>query len=226
MESPRQAPVPGPTFLRLIDRLTGVAVTPPAASVSGRLGEWIDWTRAVALSRALDGPLPPAPDGVEDGDFEGDCRRARAALADAISDAHVAAKGTVAGGFGPHLKRCLDLQRRMQAATGRLRGQLRDRLAAGSRDSARLAEIDAALELALSAREQALLGKVPALLETRFDQLRQASHDDTHASAQADDATTPTWLAQFGRDMRDVLLAELDVRFQPIEGLLAALRTR
>lgn len=34
----------------------------------------------------------------------------------------------------------------------------------------------------------------------------------------------PLWLATFRRDMRSVLLAELDIRLQPIEGLLAALR--
>lgn len=34
------------------------------------------------------------------------------------------------------------------------------------------------------------------------------------------------WLDVFRKDMQSVLLAELDVRFHPIEGLLAALRTR
>ena len=34
----------------------------------------------------------------------------------------------------------------------------------------------------------------------------------------------PLWLATFRKDMRSVLLAELDIRLQPIEGLLAALR--
>ncbi|MVW70916.1 DUF3348 domain-containing protein [Bordetella sp. 15P40C-2] len=36
----------------------------------------------------------------------------------------------------------------------------------------------------------------------------------------------PGWLATFRKDMRSVLLAELDIRLQPIEGLLAALRDR
>ncbi|CAH2895774.1 MAG: FIG00453548: hypothetical protein [uncultured Paraburkholderia sp.] len=48
-----------------------------------------------------------------------------------------------------------------------------------------------------------------------------------------DAATTPAeavapnaWLDVFRKDMQSVLLAELDVRLQPVEGLLAALRTR
>jgi hypothetical protein len=34
------------------------------------------------------------------------------------------------------------------------------------------------------------------------------------------------WLDVFRKDAQSVLLAELDLRFQPVEGLLAALRTR
>lgn len=34
------------------------------------------------------------------------------------------------------------------------------------------------------------------------------------------------WLDTFSKDMQSVLLAELDVRFQPVEGLIAALRAR
>ncbi|REI39152.1 DUF3348 family protein, partial [Xanthomonas oryzae pv. oryzae] len=39
-------------------------------------------------------------------------------------------------------------------------------------------------------------------------------------------AVSDGWLDVFRKDMQSVLLAELDVRFHPIEGLLAALRTR
>ncbi len=34
------------------------------------------------------------------------------------------------------------------------------------------------------------------------------------------------WLTAFRKDMQSVLLAELDIRFQPVQGLLAALRAR
>ncbi|MEK6419007.1 MAG: DUF3348 family protein [Burkholderia gladioli] len=39
-------------------------------------------------------------------------------------------------------------------------------------------------------------------------------------------APADTWLDTFRKDMQSVLLAELDVRFQPVGGLLAALRAR
>ena len=54
---------------------------------------------------------------------------------------------------------------------------------------------------------------VPELLGQRFERLRTAAD------------TSSTWLDSFRRDMRSVLLAELDLRFQPVDALLAALRT-
>ena len=87
---------------------------------------------------------------------------------------------------------------------------------------ARLAEVDAVMEMALSPREQKLLAAVPALLGDHFDRLRRAAQASERGTA----ASQENWLDTFRSDMRSVLLAELDVRFQPVEGLLAALRTR
>jgi hypothetical protein len=109
------------------------------------------------------------------------------------------------------------------APTGDLRGRLRDRLARQSAELARLAEVDAAMELALSPREQRLLAAVPALLEARFERLRQEAAGQMPDEPPA--AASGAWLEAFRRDMQSVLLAELDVRFLPVEGLLAALRT-
>ncbi|MBD8874366.1 DUF3348 domain-containing protein [Rhodanobacter sp. DHB23] len=53
--------------------------------------------------------------------------------------------------------------------------------------------------------------------------------EGSRASALDDTSATPAagpWLARFRQDMRMALLAELEVRFHPIDGLLAALRTR
>lgn len=76
---------------------------------------------------------------------------------------------------------------------------------------ARLAEVDAVMEVALTPREHTALAKVPNLLAQRFARLQ--------AGAQ------PHWLDAFRREMQSVLRAELDLRFQPVAALLAALRT-
>lgn len=218
VEVSRRMPVRGPTFIRLIARIADIGVAPPEPSLSDRLGQWIDWTRAVALSRALDGTAPDGGAATPGADTNADeCRRALVAT---IVDDPALASGAAADvqGFAGFRKLCLARQRAMQAETGRLRGRLRDRVAACSPGMARLAEVDAAMEQVLSPKEHALLASIPDLLAAHYERLQQ----------QAADATPPrppeAWLAAFRRDMRDVLLAELDVRFQPIEGLLAALR--
>lgn len=222
--------LPGPTFIRLLARLTGADVAPAGNALAERLGQWFDWNQALALSTALDGkpassageqPIPAdaTPADAMPGDLESDeCRRVRASLA-----ATIAADDPVdtADDYAAFRQRHLTLQRSMQAATGRLRGRLRDALAQTSAEMARLAEVDAVMELSLSPREQALLATVPALLGAHFESLRLAAQAQQHDMA----GTPGNWLQVFRHDMQSVLLAELDVRFQPVEGLLAALRT-
>lgn len=139
------------------------------------------------------------------------------------------------------------LQQKMETDIGDLRGRLRSRLAAVSPAMAKLATLDAIMERSLAARERSLLGAVPGLLGAHFERLRkvareaaareaQAAADDAShaegvqqvegaAAAQAPAQTAPgAWLDAFRKDVQSVLLAELDVRFQPVEGLLAALR--
>ena len=112
---------------------------------------------------------------------------------------------------------------------GDLRSRLRAALAARHAGMARLAAVDAVMERALSPREQMLLAAVPGVLERHFERLREVELKtlaDAQAAESAPAATPGAWLDVFRRDMQSVLLAELDVRFQPVEGLLAALRTR
>jgi hypothetical protein len=139
-------------------------------------------------------------------------------------------------------------QQSMESAIGELRVRLRATLATRSERHARLALVDATMERALDAREHSVLAALPALLEAYFRRLRDAARVEAEAkedgdgdgdgdgaaaeAAEAAEATAPTaaapranaWLDTFRDDMRAVLLAELDVRFQPVEGLLAALR--
>ena len=239
MESARRTTVRGPTFIRLLGRLADVDASQSSQSLPDRLSGWLNWTQAIALATALDGRLPEPVDEVATFDEgpAGECARVRAALAETIASARELVPSAerepvvappVEGwvpplpDYAPFRQRYLTLQRAMQGSTGRLRGELRDLLGRSSPEMGRLAELDAAMELALSPREQRLFATVPGLLETRFESLRRA-----HAAEGAPDdpagATHDAWLDVFRKDMQSVLLAELDVRFQPVEGLLAAL---
>lgn len=222
MQNPQRTTVRGPTFIRLLARLADVDAPQSNPSLPDRLSQWLSWAHAIALSTALDGrPSVPAPDAAPDDSAEDECARVRSSLINAIAgDRDLALPGQQGGEHAPEAvdykvfrQRYLTRQRAMLAATGNLRGRLRDMLAQKSVDMARLAEVDAVMELALSPREQKLLAAVPVLLGEHFERLRQAG--------QAGGA----WLDVFRTDMQSVLLAELDVRFQPVEGLLAALRT-
>uniref|UniRef100_UPI003D78A1A6 DUF3348 domain-containing protein n=1 Tax=Xanthomonas axonopodis TaxID=53413 RepID=UPI003D78A1A6 len=233
--SPR-APLSGPAFIRLLARLSDAHIAQSNHALAERLSQWIDWTRAVAVSKALDGKLPD-PDGLPEPrplDAEA-CARVRTGLAassvaelDALVVRVRAEARNAAPDFAPFRQHYLAMQRAMRTATGDLRERLRDLLALVSTDMARLAEVDAVMELTLSPHEQSLLNTVPSLLGAHFERLRdavQAHHRPTDDEA-APRAVPDGWLDVFRKDMQNVLLAELDVRFHPIEGLLAALRTR
>ena len=230
-----RTPVRGPTFIRLLASLTDAAAPSSPPPLPDRLSQWLDWNQAVALSTALDG-RPMQADGtaftLED---ENECARVRAALSAGITGdpalAPAAARPERASDddvdYEAFRQRYLKHQRAMQAATGRLRGKLRDRLAARDSESARLAAVDAAMELSLSPREHALLAAAPRLLGAHFERLRQAASsaaDGARGTELPPGETSAGWLDTFRKDMQSVLLAELDVRFQPVEGLLAALR--
>jgi Protein of unknown function (DUF3348) len=168
-----------------------------------------------------------------------ECARVRAALTRAIANdrelsgatqrPHAAAKDdrvNVVVDYTLFRERYQSLQAAMQTATTDLRARLRNVLARKSAGMARLAATDAVMELALNSCERRLLGAVPDLLAQRFERLRQTEHNARTVAGAADDTGTITaaWLVVFRKDMQSVLLAELDVRFQPLNGLLAALR--
>jgi hypothetical protein len=207
--------VRGPTFIRLLARLAEVDVAAPGASLPDHLGQWLDWKHALSLAAALDShPTAPADAVTAPDDLIAECARARDTLLAAIDNEPLLAPGapcTDDTDYAPYRQVYLTRQRAMQATVGRLRGKLRDVLMAASPEQTRLTEVDAVMEVALTPREHTALAKIPDLLAQRFAHLQ--------AGAQ------PHWLDAFRREMQSVLRAELDLRFQPVDALLAALRT-
>jgi hypothetical protein len=234
VQAPTRTAISGPALVRLLARYADSDVPAPASALADRLSQWLGWTDAIALSTAL-ASVPPAGGGAspELAAEEQASQRTRAALTrDVLHDerAEAARRGrhrmpaqAVADApppdFAVYRHRYQSLQQTMEADVGALRTRLRAALAAQSPAKNRLAVVDAVMEQALAARERSALTQVPALLGRHFERLRRA-----HAADEG--APSHTWLDAFRKDMQSVLLAELDVRFQPVEGLLAALRTR
>lgn len=207
-------------LVRLLARLTDINVPESRQGFADRLSQWFGWTDAISLSAALDGgpALASSRAPTSASAEECECAGLRSALAKAIAE-----RGAFASDFASHRRRYVARQQTMETAIGPLRGRLRARLAAGSPAMARLAAVDVVMEQVLGAQEHRLLSTVPGLLEKHFERLRQAARAPDESDGGTD---AGGWLELFCNDMQGVLLAELDIRLQPIEGLLDALRKR
>jgi hypothetical protein len=213
--SPRP-PVAGPPLIRSLQRLGQQAGATDSPALPAVLGSWVDWNRAVALARALDGGLPEPPElppATDLGRLVEERDRARIAHSDAIHELVAALEQPMTA--AELERRYAALQRAELTSTSRLRGRLRDLLAHRDEQGARLAEIDAVMEQAMAPREYRLLNRLPAQL---------AKHLSATVSEAPDEPLSePVWPPALRDAVREVLLAELDLRFHPIEGLFAAL---
>jgi hypothetical protein len=206
--------VAGSELTRLLARLADTPMAPPRPAFAERLGHWLGWPGAVALSAALN--ASPAPTGAgrlrRRDDEEADFQRVRAALQASIA-AGPREPASSPTDFGPHRRHCIAQQQAMHDAVAALRQRLRQALARHSARGARLAAIDAVLEQALATQEQGLLGLVLLRLQAHFERLQHTA------------AAERPWHETF-RDDRDRLLqTELAHRLLPAQGLLDALRT-
>ena len=135
-------------------------------------------------------------------------------------------KITETAAYEPYRRLHFAHQREMDLAVRPLRTLVREALSRASPALRQLASLDATLDRILSDRERTLLSTVPSLLEKRFGQLLKAHQQALTESGQVDDAAVwmqpGGWLAGFGKEWQAVLLAELDVRLQPIVGLIEA----
>jgi hypothetical protein len=238
----RRTPLTGSAFIRALAALNDVHAPASPDAFAQRLSQWFDWTHAFALSAALgDGSARPDVPGMGGlGALSADERefaRVRAALTKTISDAAAGAaparRPASAGrpqaavaptplpvDFGTWRQRYAQCQLAMETQIVPLRRRLRSSLADRSAALGRLAELDTVMEQVVGAHERALLAGVAARLEPRFDVLR-GPQDDPPSDAPP---RPRPWLDRFRQEMRDLLLAELDLRLQPVEGLLEACR--
>lgn len=185
----------------------------PAAEPSGpdfaeRLSLWLGALAAIRLQAAHQA-LRSVTSGASARttrvpDLAEDIRRVRSVLARAIAQPVDAD----APGYAPWQQRHLELQRQMEMMIGPVREHARLALGRHSARLRKLAVLDAAMEQMLAPREQALLPRSVALLRRRHAQL-------------AAEGAAP---AVFAAEWQQTLLAELDLRLEPVAGLAEALR--
>jgi hypothetical protein len=213
-------PLPAPEPLARLLLQWGVAPA-PAAPVAERLGGWLGWADAIALSQVL--AAAPAAGGNAAARQEARAWAAAALerlqdeLAAGFDDAELARDAAepapdgvpLADLLAPYRLHQVQQQRRMAARIATMRERLRPRLAEASGALARLAQLDAVFERALAEQEAQRLAALPALIARR---------------AEAHHAADPRrWRARLWADLQRALRAELDLRLQPVLGLLEAL---
>ena len=210
----------------------GGPATSAAAPWPDALSRWLGWADAIALSAVLNRPPPaqtvlpaakvplvaaPTRDAATEASLAAAvqaCAQAvahtRQALASSLVPALAEVDAAAPTDFTGYRRWCAARQRAMSAQVGALRARVRTVLAGSSSALAPLAAIDAALDKALATREQHLLSTTTLRLEQHFERLRLVG--------------AAGWRGQFDRELQAVLLAELDLRMQPVEGLLDALK--
>lgn len=236
---------PSTSFNRspLVRLLGSLEIAPGAASTqtfAEGLSQWVAWTDAIALSRAL-GSGASAPDAGAGAAAAlpgamAEFRRVRRELTDAITHDPMFATDTrrkteappmsaadVKAELSIYRRYYIACQRSMEERVGALRAQLRALASAASRELQQLAALDAVMDQALGTHQRRLLGQLPLWLEKRMLALTSASRSaatppqDLPAAASRDD------LALIAQTMQKALLAELELRLQPVDAMVQAI---
>ncbi|WP_158290051.1 DUF3348 family protein [Ramlibacter sp. WS9] len=204
---------------RLVRLLSGWApldAHAPGMDIAERLGLWVSAFDAIGLQAAQQSIMtltraapasPPRPVQACAKSVAEDLVRVRTTLAHLIAkeaDSLTADDTSYALYHQLHLR----LQREMEQAIASLRDRVRQTLSRISPRLRQLAALDAVLEQVIAPREQALLPTTSTLMARRYEQLR----------------ATEGGLDGFANEWRQALLSELDLRLEPVTGLVDALR--
>lgn len=234
-------------LVRLLSDLASVDVETSKQDVAERLGGWLGVFDAITLHAAhqsintvdekkqSDAPLA-GPFALEE-----EFHRVRTALVKSITASGAApasgkqlsnpvrspeAATETDAGYAPYRQRYLDQQRQMALRIDALRAYIRQAITKVSPQLGQLASFDTVMDQMLGGREKKLLSTVPVLLERRFERLRKTHQLGLAAAQQQDDPALwrqpGGWLDVFGKELEEVLLAELELRFQPVVGLIEA----
>lgn len=124
------------------------------------------------------------------------------------------------------IQRYVGLQKKMGTKLAMVRGQMRQWLREASPALRQLAVLDAVMEQMLDAREQRLWASLPAHLERRLANLQQRHQQVLQSSGEphehVDGNPEDDWLGVIEKNLQALLLAEMQVRLQPVMGLLEA----
>lgn len=240
-------------LVRLLQHWAPPRGAEPRLDVAEQLSQWLSTVDAVQLGRALhalEAPLPRTAATAQGSGFDvaalartiargqdelaalltpnaavPKARAGRARADNTIADGpDLAAEGE----FAVHAARYQALQKQVESRVAAMRAQARRLLAQGTADLRQLALLDAVMEQVLGAREQRLLASLLTHLEKRMADLRAAHLQRLQAAGEADAPerwrAPGGWLFVFEQDVRTLMQCEIELRMQPLHGLLEAAR--
>jgi hypothetical protein len=206
------------TALQTIPSTRPLRTVPVSSNTPASLAEELQRVRATLTKSITTVDAPPPPRGRAD-------RSVHASTPAPVLPIDPSAE------FAMLHQRYGEQQRRMEMSVDALRAHARQVLSQTSPELARLAALDGVVDKMLGGREQHVLSTVPAFLKKRFEQMRRQAAAEEAANAQTplgagpEPSTTQqsAWLVQLAAEFEQALLAELDLRLQPIAGMVDAL---
>lgn len=203
---------PGQRLLQQLPRSADSTNLPCIAERLGRLfglGDTMSLDGAIAWRSRH--PGSPQPAAIER--LTGELASSRRALIRRIE--HWADKVEFEGepAFEPLHHAWLGAQRKVAATSRQLRDKVRKAMKDQSPALAHLAELDAVFDHTMASYTSQCFAKVPKELEQRFQTLKNADRP----TPDADD-----WLHRYCEEAQNLLFAEMDVRLEPVLGLLEA----
>ena len=212
-------------LIRFLSELDVVDFDITQRDFAERLGLLLNFADSILLSDALKLP-PKLPQGVESPtphSVRGEFLRVRGKLVAAIIDSCTPGSETARIKwpvlqidvpqlqFEPFLRFYVAHQRDMDLGARGLRTTVREAMTHQTPALQQLITLDIALEDALFDHSRRFLAVIPRFLEKRFNALQEQSH------------TMADWLTQFRKELQGLLLAELEIRLQPVLGLVETL---
>lgn len=236
------------SLVRLLASLDVVPAADLTPTFAERLSHWVAWTDAISLSSALGAA---AAADVQSG-ASARVASAVAQLARLRKDlTELVARDTILSGanwgpsrpgavlpgaagngdtadfdFAAYRRSYGAQQRTMEERIGALRAVVRAIAAEHSPALGQLAALDAAMDTALGVHQRRATANVLVLLEKRFKLAQRALHivPTQQGAAPASAQAKPP--AGYGQSLQAALLAEMEVRLQPVEGMIDALAAR
>jgi hypothetical protein len=167
----------------------------------------------VASSRRLDGQLPTA-----------ESLYAHCELTGGFSAKHKGKSRKHATVYEPYRKFYISRQNDLDIKIQYLRSEIRDTISGLSPELAHLARIDKALSDSISEASLKIFAVVPKLLEKRFYHLFDIHRLEFSENFEVTDfelwMKPGGWISTFCIEIRELLLAELEVRLQPVVGMI------